>query len=167
VSSAVPLWVAVLLSLIPSVVAVVAIVTAEVRDRRRLAHEKESRLRDERIAAYRKLLAATSTAHVEREGIEALAESYAEITLLAGTDELERAAAKVLTAYAETQSIADKKVEDWEPDEDHAANFAQALDKARIAREAFLKLARQELRIEQRQQEGGPGLRSLGDTPPT
>ena len=62
--------------------AIAAIVAAEVRERRRLEHELESLLRDERIEAYRKLLTATSIAHYDTEAIKVPAEVYAEITLL-------------------------------------------------------------------------------------
>jgi len=159
VGSTVPLWIAVLLGLIPSVVAVVAIVAAELRDRRRLGHERnmkdaeleaqrETRLRDERIAAYRKLLAATTTAHVEREGVEALSAAYAEISLLASTDEIDRAAARVWTTHGKTQEISRKTKKD--PPEASVSDFAQALHKARIATDRFLELAREELQVKDR-----------------
>jgi hypothetical protein len=115
-----------------------------------------ARLRDERIAAYRTLLTALTTAHVEREGVQALYEAYEEITLLAGSPELERAAARVWTAYGQTQKEAGKASEAFSP----------ALDEARIAREAFLKQAREELGIEQRQQEeGAPGAQESAQRP--
>jgi len=116
---------------------------------------RATRLRDERIAAYRKLLAASTTAHVEREGIQALYEAYQEITLLAGSPELERAAARVWTAYGQTQKEAGKASPDFSP----------ALDDARIAREAFLKLAREELGIEQRPQERAAGAQERSSQP--
>jgi hypothetical protein len=162
VGSTVPLWVALVGALLPSVVAISALISAEARDKRRIEHERESRLREERIGAYRKLLAATSSAHVDRDGVRALGEAYEEISLLAGSDELDRAAARVWVEYGKTEKVSRRKPEDWGPGEDHAANFAQALDKARIARERFVRLAREELGVKGRY----AGFRDLeGSTP--
>jgi hypothetical protein len=149
-----------LLGALLAVVGVVAtIIFTNRRERDRQEHERllkgaeleaarVARLRDERIAAYRKLLTASTTAHVEREGVQALYEAYEEITLLAGSPELERAAARVWTAYGQTQKEAGRASEAFSP----------ALDEARIAREAFLKQAREELGIEQcLHEEGAPG----------
>lgn len=91
----IPLWVAVVIGLGPSVVAVVALLAAELRDHRRIKHEREMRLRDEWIAAYRKLLTATTNAHVDREAVDELSAAYVEISLLASTDEIDRRAAEV------------------------------------------------------------------------
>ena len=63
-SSEIPLWVAVVIGLGPSVVAVFAIVDTNIRDRRRLAQERESWLKDKRIEAYRKMLTATTRRQV-------------------------------------------------------------------------------------------------------
>jgi len=95
VSSDIPLWVAAVIGLGPSLVAIVAIVDANLRDRRRIEQEWESRLRDERIAAYRRLLTATTTAPTECERVNALAAASEEISLLASTDEIDRAALEV------------------------------------------------------------------------
>src|SRR5215213_1415693 len=133
-ASTVPLW----LIAAPSVVAVVAIVAAELRDRRRLTHEKEMRLRDERIAAYRKLLAATTTAHVERSGVDALTAAHAEIALLASTDEIDGAAAEVKLAYWQKQKRSYRETQDLDAP---ASESAQALRKAEAARNRFLTLA--------------------------
>jgi hypothetical protein len=137
----------VLVGLSASVVAVVAIVAAELRDRRRIKHERESRLRDERIGAYRKLLVATSTAHVDREGVEALSQAYAEISLLASTDELDRAAARVWTSYGNTQKIAAKSQNPRNPPRAETSLFVQHLRRAEAARDQFLKLAREDLQV--------------------
>jgi len=141
------------------VVAVVAIVAAELRDRRRLTHEKEMRLRDERIAAYRKLLAATTTAHVERSGVDALTAAHAEIALLASTDEIDGAAAEVKLAYWQKQKRSYRETQDLDAP---ASESAQALRKAEAARNRFLTLAWEELGIEGR----SLGYRDLeGDDP--
>jgi hypothetical protein len=107
------------------------------------------RLRDERIAAYRKLLAATTTAHVDREGVAALATAYAEISLLASTDEIDRAAAEVWVRYGTAQRISDKS----KRGEDTGTDFSQALNKAQTATDKFLTLARAELRVKGRSED--------------
>ena len=157
--SKVPLWVALLLALLPSLVAIAAIVAAEIRDRRRIGHERESRLRDERIGAYRKLLSATTTAHTDRKGVNALSEARAEISLLAGTEELDRAAARVWTSYGNTQKIAAKS---RNPQNASSSLFSAYLGRAEAAKEQFLELAREELGVEGR----SAGFRDLeGSTP--
>jgi hypothetical protein len=55
----------------------------------------------------------------------------------------------VWVEYVKTQKVASKKPEDWELNEDHAADFAQALTRAREARDRFLELAREELQVDQ------------------
>lgn len=135
---------------------VITVVSNNHRERSRLEHEqeikqaeldaeREARLRDERIAAYRKFLAATTTAHVDRENVAMISEACAEISLLARTPELASAAMKVWVGYGSTQQIAAKAETDSESFS--AADFAQALTKARDATEEFLKLARQELEM--------------------
>ena len=147
VSTNIPLWVAVVIGLGPSVVAVVAIVAADWRDRRRLKHEREMRLRDERIAAYRKLLAATPTAANDREGAAALAAAYAEISLLASTDEMNEVAREVWLGYALTQRISEEaKKEGKERGED----YLRASARAHHAKDRFLALAHAELGVEGR-----------------
>lgn len=118
-----------------------------------LASQERSRLRDERIAAYRKLIAATATAHTEREAVEELATAQAEISLLAGSPELEEAAKKVWLRYGATQRTAHKTMKD--PD-NTAADFAQILGKAEASREEFLELARKELGAPPRAEDAAP-----------
>ena len=154
-SSTVPLWVALLLGLSPSLVAIAAIVAAEVRERRRQEHELKSRLRDERIEAYRKLLTATSTAHYDTAAIRVLAEGYAEIALLAETQELVEAAQAVWFAYGTTQRASSQVKKD--PDVSTAQEYAQALPSSEEARRRFLELAREELGVEDRSE----GFRDL------
>jgi heme exporter protein D len=143
VSKDVPLWVAVVIGLGPSVVAVAAIIAAFLQHHRQLEHERQSRLRDERIAAYRKLLTATTKAHTDREAVAELSAAYVEISLLASTDEIDKAADKVWVRYGTTQQVTEKK--DYE-----ASEYAQALNRARAARDKFLKLAREELGVKGR-----------------
>jgi hypothetical protein len=164
VSSTVPLWVALVGPAAAILVTAITLWFTNRREAQRQGHElrlkeKEleaghaARLRDERITAYRKLLAATTTAHTERESVAALSEAYAEISLLAGSKELDRAAARVWVEYGKTQKVASKKSEDWGPDEDPAADFAQALTRAGEAKNNFLFLARKELQVEQPRRE--------------
>jgi hypothetical protein len=70
----VPLWFTVVLTLIPSVVAVAAIVAADLMDRRRLKHEREMRLRDERREAYMAYMAVCDRIHGGDHSPEAKAE---------------------------------------------------------------------------------------------
>jgi hypothetical protein len=149
-SNEIPLLVAVVIGLGPSVVAVVALVAADLRDRRQIQHEREMRLRDERMSAYRKLLAATVTAHVDREGHEALATAYAEVSLLASTDEINVAAREVWVGYGLTYRVSAKAEEEGK---ERGADFAQALSRARLARDRFLALAHAELGVEGRSRE--------------
>jgi hypothetical protein len=114
-----------------------------------------ARLRDERVAAYRKLVTATTNAHTERDGVNALYEAYVEISLLGGTDDIDRAAAEVWVRYGNTQRIADLMNRDPEPatagaEQASAGDFSQALNRAEAARDQFLKLAREELGIKDR-----------------
>jgi hypothetical protein len=74
VSKDVPLWFTVVLTLIPSVVAVAAIVAADLMDRRRLKHEREMRLRDERREAYMAYMAVCDRIHGGNHSPEAKAE---------------------------------------------------------------------------------------------
>jgi hypothetical protein len=146
VTNEIPLWVAVVIGLGPSVVAVFAIVGANKRDRRRLAFERESWLKDKRIEAYRKMLAATTKAHTERDAVDALFVAYVEISLIASTDEIDRAADEVLVRFAETQRYSYRETQDAEA----SMGFSPALLEAHKARDRFLARAREEIGIKGR-----------------
>ena len=73
-SKDVPLWFTVVLTLIPSVVAVAAIAAADLMDSRRLKHEREMRLRDERREAYLAYMAVCDRIHGGDHSPEAKAE---------------------------------------------------------------------------------------------
>ena len=73
-SKDVPLWFTVVLTLIPSVVAVAAIGAADLMDRRRLKHERETRLWDERLEAYMAYMAVCDRIHGGDHSPEAKAE---------------------------------------------------------------------------------------------
>jgi hypothetical protein len=147
VSNEIPLWVAVVIGLGPSVVAVVALAVGELRHRSSLQHEKESRLRDERIAVYRRLLTATTTAHTDRESVDDIGTASAEISLIASTDEIERAAREVWVSYWRTQKASAREREDPEVS---SSAYSQALSRATDARDRFLALAREELGVKGR-----------------
>ena len=130
----------------PSVVAVFAIVDTNIRDRRRLTHERETWLKDKRIEAYRKMLAATTQAHTERDAVDELFASYVEISLIASTDEIDRAADEILARYAETQRHSYHETQDAEA----SSGFSPALLEAHKARDRFLALTREEIGIKGR-----------------
>jgi len=158
----VPLRVAALLALAPSVVAVAAIVAAELRDWRSKKHEREMRLRDERIEAYRKMLTASTTAHTDREAVDELYGAYVEISLLASTDEIDQAAHKVWVTYDRAQRILAKARNKERAMKNPASFERQRLKSAEAARDRFLALARKELGIK----DGTAGFRDLeGDDP--
>jgi heme exporter protein D len=148
VSNDVPLWFAVVLTLIPSVVAVAAIVAADLMDRRRLKHEREMRLRDERIAAYRRFLAATANAHGNREGVAAMAAAHSEVSLLASTDEIARVAYGVWVTYDRAQRIFAKSRDRESATKDPTSLVAQYRHRAEEERVRFLMLAQAELGLE-------------------
>lgn len=134
--------------------------TARATDRReanRLEQERQikeseldaaraARLRDERIVAYRKLLAATASAHADRDAVEALSQASTEISLLAESPELVRAAQKIWVHFGATQKTRDETSE--KPQEVSAGDFTYALDRAMNARKEFLERARKELQVE-------------------
>jgi FtsZ-interacting cell division protein ZipA len=149
---------------------IVTIIYTNRRERDRQEHERllkaaeleaqrESRFRDERIAAYRKLIAATTTAHVDRAGVDALVAAQAEISLLASTDEIDQAAAEVKLAYWQKQRISYRETQNLDTP---ATESAQALRKAEAARDRFLALAWEELGIKGR----SAGFRDLEGSNP-
>ena len=125
------------------------------RERDRQQHERllkdaeleaarAARLRDERIAAYGKLLVAVTTAHYDREAVDALGAAYAEISLLSSTDEIARAAEAVWITHGRAQQVSER--EKGDPNIP-SSNYSQALHGAAIARDRFLRLAHEELGI--------------------
>jgi hypothetical protein len=115
-----------------------------------LEAQKQARLRDERIIAYRKFLAATTTAHVEREGVEAMAAAYAEVSLLASTDEIARVAYGVWVSYDRAQRIFAKTRRRERAAKNPSSLVAQYRHRAEEERVRFLMLAQAELGIEGR-----------------
>jgi len=112
-----------------------------------LEDAKATRLRDERIAAYRKLLVATTAAHHDRAAVDEIGTASAEISLIASSDEIERAARTVWVSYWRTQKASARERED--PDVPSSV-YSQALSRATDARDRFLTLAREELGIKGR-----------------
>jgi hypothetical protein len=116
-----PTWLAVLLALASPIVAVVAIGAGELRDRRRLEHEREmqeleehrmTRLREERLRAYSTFARLTKTVEAENPTPgPALAEAHSEIEMLTDNPELRTAAAVLLQAWGEAWNIARAELE--------------------------------------------------------
>jgi hypothetical protein len=89
VNKDIPLWVAVVIGLGPSVVAVVAIVAAEFRDRRRLQHEREMQLNEARREAYANLSKLTKGMNIETpEAVPEVREAHALVEILGGNPKL-------------------------------------------------------------------------------
>jgi hypothetical protein len=116
----------------------------------RLEHERAVRMRDERIAVYRKMLTASTTAHTDRDAVDELSAAYVEISLLASTDALDQAAAKVRDTYARTQRLYAKAAHKERVRRTPDSLYAQDRKRAEAARDRFLALAREELGIEGR-----------------
>ena len=145
---------------------VITVVSNNRRERERLKNEKENRLRDERIGAYRKLLATTATAHRDNDAVRAIAGTYWEISLLTESDGLADAAAEVRKEYAKTARIARQLLKNEKAssvtDSEKRAEYEQAATKAQAATARFLELAREELGVEGR----SVGFRYLEDATP-
>jgi hypothetical protein len=115
-----------------------------------LEAQKESRLRDERIAAYRRFLAATTNAHANREGVAAIAAAYSEVSLLASTDEIARVAYGVWVTYDRAQRIFAKSRDRERATKNPTSLVAQYRHRAEEERVRFLMLAQAELGLEGR-----------------
>jgi hypothetical protein len=166
VSSIVPPWVALVLGLASSVVAVVAIVANEFRDRRRLKHEREtqqreheerfrSRLREERIRAYATLARLTKRVDVsvEEPELPAVAEAHSEVELLAENPKL--------------REVSDELFQTWEsawrsvrnagaPDPYDVPGFKNVRGLLDGLREAFIELAKDEIGVKTLSREEPP-----------
>jgi hypothetical protein len=105
-----------------------------------LEAQKESRLRDERIAAYRRFLAATTNAHANREGVAAIAAAYSEVSLLASTDEIARVAYGVWVTYDRAQRIFAKSRDRERATKNPTSLVAQYRHRAEEERVRFLML---------------------------
>lgn len=106
----------------------------------------ESRLRDERIASYRKLLAATVHAPTERKHSKQIALAYAEVELIAGSADMAHAAKGVWTRYGRVQNLGQRLGRD--PSEEKQREWSKALTAAMDYRDSFLDLAKKELGID-------------------
>jgi hypothetical protein len=150
-----PTWLAVLLALASPIVAVVAIGAGELRDRRRLEHEREmqeleehrmTRLREERLRAYSTFARLTKTVEAENPTPgPALAEAHSEIEMLTDNPELRTAAAVLLQAWGEAWNIARAELERGADNPYGAPDFMMYRDLLDGHRTTFLRLARDEL----------------------
>jgi hypothetical protein len=162
VSSTVPLWIAVLLSLIPSVVAVVAIVAAEFRDRRRLKHEREMQLNEARREAYANLSKLTKGMNIENtEAVPEVREAHAQVEILGGNPELLDVADTLVRMWTGAWQSARRAHEEgaspWDaPGYKNLENLLPGL------RAAFLDRTREELGVKGR----SAGARELEASPP-
>jgi hypothetical protein len=152
-----PTWLVALLGLAGPFVAVVALVAAEVRDRRRLKHEQEmqqleieeqrwSTLREERLRAYSTMARLTKAVEAENpDPAPALAEAHSEIEMLADNPELTKVAAVLLqtwgTAWEHARGALDRGVEDPYG----TTEFKALRDLLDGHRTTFIRLARDEL----------------------
>lgn len=115
-----------------------------------MKHEREMRLRDERIAAYRRFLAATANAHANREGVAAMGAAYSEVSLLTSTDEIAHVAYGVWVLYDRAQRIyanARDKERDAKNPRSLVGKYRYEAEEERVR---FLMLAQTELGIEGR-----------------
>jgi hypothetical protein len=86
-------------------------------------------------------------AHHDRAAVDEIGTASAEISLIASSDEIERAARTVWVSYWRTQKASARERED--PDVPSSV-YSQALSRATDARDRFLTLAREELGIKGR-----------------
>jgi hypothetical protein len=86
-------------------------------------------------------------AHHDRAAVDEIGTASAEISLIASSDEIERAARTVWVSYWRTQKASARERED--PDVPSSV-YSQALSRATDARDRFLALARKELGIKGR-----------------
>jgi hypothetical protein len=160
VSSAVPLWAALLLGLGPSLAAVAAIVAAEVRDRRRLDHEREmqqleleerrlSTLREERLRAYSTMARLTKIVDAENpDPAPDLAEAHSEIEMLTDNPELTTAAAVLMQAWGDAWDRARAALEAGAENPYGSSEFKTLKELLDRHRTTFIRLARDEMKVE-------------------
>lgn len=148
-SSAVPLWVAVVIGLGPTVVAVVALVTAELRDRRRLKHEREMQLNDARREAYANLSKLTKGMKIENlEAVPEVREAHAQVEILGGNPKLLDAAGTLVRvwtgAWESARNAYEEGASPWDaPGYKNVAPLLVGL------RAAFLDRAREEIGVKE------------------
>ena len=107
---------------------------------------EKARLRDERIAAYKKILSATSIYPGEVESLQEMMQVLGEIQLVAGTKEVSHAANDIYDAYSASRGqIAASKAD---PTEKTVRESKEGVVHLRQCRTRFLKLARKELRVD-------------------
>ena len=149
-SSAVPLWAAVLLSLIPSVVAVVAIVAAELRDRRGLDHEREMQLNEARREAYATLARLTRGMDYQKlESVREVQEAYTMVELLGGNPKLLDVADKLARTWSEAWQSVRNAHEEESPNPRDAPGYRNRANLLHALRRAFIAHAREEIGVKE------------------
>jgi hypothetical protein len=164
-----------MLGLASSVVAVVAIVANEIRDRRRLQHEREmqqlkieerrwSTLRDERIRAYATLARLTKRVDesVENPELPAVVEAHSAVGLLAENPKLREVAEDLVRTWEGAWMSVRDAIDAGNPDLYDAPGYKNARDRLRTA---FIEPAKDKIgakrcapRSRLNGSQGGPGL---------
>jgi hypothetical protein len=163
VAKDIPLWVAVVIGLGPSVVAVVALVAAELRDRRRLAHEREMQLNNERRQAYATLARLTRGVDFHKlESVREVQEAYAMVELLGEDPKLLKIADDLVRTWSGAwRSARDAHEEGANPWD--APGYRNVANLVRDLRRAFIDRAREELGVEEG--DADTPSRSIGELP--
>jgi hypothetical protein len=165
VNSNVPLWVTVVLSIAPSVVAVAAIVTAELSNRRSLTAAREAQdreleerrwatLRDERIRAYAALARLTKQVNVSASQPElpAVAEAHSEVELLADNPNLRQVADDLFFTWEGAWRSVRRAIDAGEPDPYNMSGYKNVRELLRGLWAAFIELAREEIKATPREE---------------
>jgi hypothetical protein len=145
-TSTFPVSVALVLAAAPPVVAVVAIVLAGLRERTRPKHEREMRLRDERLRAY--LTLARTTRGVDPTqpyDMADVAEALSEVELLTESPEVLEAATTLHGATALARRVVRKRYTAGDPRPERTDFVRNFIRRAAAARNAFIGAARTEL----------------------
>ena len=107
---------------------------------------EKARLRDERIAAYRTILSASTVFPKNRKNVQELGQVVAEILLVAETKEVSDAARNLFEAYrASHEQIAANAAD---PTEEKAPEQEEGMVQVTSRRWLFLELARKELGVD-------------------
>lgn len=148
-----PTWLVVLLGLASPLVALVAVVAAELRERNRLKHgermqlgefeaQRLSKLREDRLQAYSTLARLTKVIQpAQTEKVTDLVEILSEIELLADDPQLFKTAGKVAGLVARTSYELNK----FNQGRTTQAEVDSARDELNECRREFIRLAKEEL----------------------
>jgi hypothetical protein len=161
VASTVPLWVAVALSIAPSVVALAAIIAADLSNRRSLKAAREtqqreheerlmSKLREERLRAYATFARLTKTVEDERgdpSPMLARAEAHSEIEMLTDNPKLKTVADAILQLWIEVWQLVKGAREDGVADPYAEPGIREKWAHLDSDRNTFIRLAKDEVQL--------------------